>query len=273
MLKKDEQNLTGKLPLYLSVLRFGDRMDFIRCSKIARDFPDINSKYRSNNEFNPKLLNLPENASEEFYEHFQAAAHGAVDLATVSGGYRERNDLRIKGSYVSRYNLSIDNKRLKTVFEHTQQPKSKINEIINNNVRRKIASLAGINTCTDSEHATCKADTQNGVMFGIHSTWADLQQVKIPESMSLLEKMQIEHNLEILSAETKDAINNEVARLQKEGIQMQLGSLTQDVLKSSVAQKVLATRGLQVVKENRSANFNSANKHCFEEIFTVTPAN
>jgi hypothetical protein len=260
---------------YTAIIRFADRMDFIRCSTVNNNFPTFNDKTVNN--FNTNLLNLPQqeqikfssNNSEKtlFQRHLEAAMHGAVDLAEVAGGYHSKEqDLRTKGSYDSRYNLAIDNQRIKFSFEHTDKPVSQLNEAIDNNVRRKIAQLAGINTCIDPQHNVCKADTINGISRGIHSTWNDLSQITVPKTMSLLEKMQIEHDFSLLSQATQEAINLEVARLKTEGIQMSLGTLTQNTLKSDAAKATLKKRGITVISEQRARGFNNLNEQVYYEM-------
>jgi hypothetical protein len=260
---------------YTAIIRFADRMDFIRCSTVNNNFPTFNDKTVNN--FNTNLLNLPQqeqikfsinnNEKTLFQRHLEAAMHGAVDLAEVAGGYHSKEqDLRTKGSYDSRYNLAIDNQRIKFSFEHTDKPVSQLNEAIDNNVRRKIAQLAGINTCIDPQHNVCKADTINGISRGIHSTWNDLSQITVPKTMSLLEKMQIEHDFSLLSQATQEAINLEVVRLKTEGIQMSLGTLTQNTLKSDAAKATLKKRGITVISEQRARGFNNLNEQVYYEM-------
>ena len=262
---------------YTAIIRFADRMDFIRCSTVNNNFPAFNDNTSNHGYFNTNLLNLPQqeqikfsinnNEKTLFQRHLEAAMHGAVDLAEVAGGYHSKEqDLRTKGSYDSRYNLAIDNQRIKFAFEHTDKPVSQLNEAIDNNVRRKIAQLAGINTCIDPQHNVCKADTINGISRGIHSTWNDLSQITVPKTMSLLEKMQIEHDFSLLSQATQEAINLEVVRLKTEGIQMSLGTLTQNTLKSDAAKATLKKRGITVISEQRARGFNNLNEQVYYEM-------
>ena len=275
--KIEQQHQDARIRIYTKVIRFADRMDFIRCSIVNDDFPKFNSQTATNSYFNTSLLNLPQqeqikfsssNSDKTLFQcHLEAAMHGAVDLAEVAGGYHSKEqDLRTKGSYDSRYNLAIDNQRIKFAFEHTDKPASQLNETIDNNVRRKISQLAGINTCIDPQHNLCKADTINGISHGIHSTWNDLSQVIVPNSMSLLEKMQIEHDYSLLSEATQNAIELEVNRLTAEGIQMSLGTLTQDTLKSSAAKATLKTRGITVISEQRARGFNKLKEQAYYEM-------
>ncbi|MGO0307832.1 hypothetical protein ACTL6P_14720 [Endozoicomonas acroporae] len=69
--------------------------------------------------------------------------------------------------------------------------------------------------------------------------------------MTLLEKMQYEHDPSLLSPATKLALEQEIQRLKSEGIRMNPGTLTQKTLASKEAQKVLKKRGIAVVREKR----------------------
>jgi uncharacterized membrane protein len=269
----EKQTNDEDLKKYIIVIRNADRMDYGRCSTIGYDFPNLTTT-SSAAAFNSVLLNLPEeekvqftNIQEKktlFQRHLEAALHGAIDLATVAGGHNK--DLREKGSYDNRYKLTIDNQRIKIAFEQTDIPVSQLNEILDNNVRRKIAQLAGIHTCTDLEHKTCNPDTTEGITHGIHSSWLELKQVKVPEIMTHLEKMQIEHDFSLLSQETQDTINLEVARLKTEGIKMSLGTLTQNTLKSDAAKETLKKHGITVTNELRARGFNDSGEQVYHEM-------
>ena len=62
--------------------------------------------------------------------------------------------------------------------------------------------------------------------------------------MTLLEKMQFEHNQGLLSQATRDEIQKEVERLRWQGIPMQLGTLTQTTLNSPAAKRKLEDEGI-----------------------------
>ncbi|USE35550.1 hypothetical protein [Endozoicomonas sp. SCSIO W0465] len=126
-------------------------------------------------------------------------------------------------------------------------------DFINDNARRKIARLAGIHTCSDPDHKTCGTDSQRGVTRGIHNSWYDLQQIKLPACMTRLEKMQCEYgDMDVLSEETRQAIAVEVQRLKSRGIPMNLGTLTQKTLGSEPAKRILKDdRGCTVTTVKR----------------------
>ena len=134
------------------------------------------------------------------------------------------------------------------------------------NVRRTIARLAGIHTCSDPDHKKCRADTQQGITRGIHNSWHDLQQIRIPDGMTRLEKMQCEYDMGVLSEETREAIATEVQRLTSQGILMDLGTLTQETLRSMPAKRKLTMRGLDVVTEKRLRGYDEADNPRFAQM-------
>jgi hypothetical protein len=270
---KDEEGLDDDLRTYLRVLRFGDRMDFIRCSTVTADFPAWNQQ-AAIGAFDPDRLDLPPEVKADFspvpeqktpfQRALEACMHGAVDLAAVTGGRDQ--DLRQQGSYVSQYGLTPDGNKLKRAFERTSQPLAKLDGFLDDNVRRVIAAHAGINTCVDDDHASCQADTHRGVTRGIHNSWHDLAQIRIPAGMTRTEKMQCRHDLSVLDTTTRQAIHAEVTRLKTEGIRMNLGTLTQTTLKSAAAVETLNQRGLDVVTEKRRRGYDSPNEPNWQQV-------
>ncbi|WP_422138780.1 hypothetical protein [Endozoicomonas sp. ALC020] len=252
---KDEQNLPDPVRWYLRILRFADRMDVIRCFGVAPYFPGLTVTRPPG--FDATRLDLPaqltkEFSSEpgnksEFQRHLEAAMHGAADLARVTGhlqDYRRKNYTKVYGLNDSGSNISEN-------FEWTTEPLQRMNQFIDDNVRRKMAQEAGIIVCSDPSHKACKANQKKGIIRGIHNSWHDLGQVEIPAGMTLLEKMQYEHDPSLLSPATQQALKKEIQRLKSEGIRMNLGTLTQKTLASEKARKVLKKRGITVVSEKR----------------------
>ncbi|WP_422135104.1 hypothetical protein [Endozoicomonas sp. ALD040] len=252
---KDEQNLPDSVRWYLRILRFADRMDFIRCRGIGADFPGLTVTRTLG--FDATRLDLPAQLTRdftaepdnktEFQRHLEAAMHGAADLARVTGQLQDRR----KKSYTRVYGLNSDGSKISENFEWTTEPVQRMNQFIDDNVRRKMAQQAGIIVCSDPSHKACKADQKKGITRGIHNSWYDLRQVTIPAGMTLLEKMQYEHDPSLLSPATQKALAKEVQRLRSEGIRMNPGTLTQTTLASEEARKVLEQRGIAVVSEKR----------------------
>lgn len=250
-----------KLRSYLHVLRFADRIDAIRCTGVASDFPGLAKTDCS--DFDASRLGLPSKLQEQFVTNpdqksdfqleLEAAMHGAADLVQVTGHLA--SDHRAV-PYVSAYRLAPDSERLNVQFEWTPIPRQKMNDFVDNNVRRKIARQAGLNTCSTADHEECQTDTQNGRTRGIHNSWHDLKHVRIPSRMTLLEKMQFEHNEGLLSQATRDEIQKEVERLRCQGIPMQLGTLTQTTLKSPAAKRKLEDEGIEVLSAKRLRGYH-----------------
>ena len=274
---------------YLRILRFADRLDIIRCTGVDENFPGLTADNPADqSEFNASLLDLPPELGKfsadpgkksRFQRHLEAAMHGAADLAQVTGHlpYDHRPD-----PYAQSYQLTPEAKKLTVQFEHTHRPMGRMDGFIDDNVRRTIARLAGIHTCSDPAHKKCRADTQQGITRGIHNSWHDLQQVKIPDCMTRLEKMQCEYDMGVLSKKTREAIAAEVQRLKARGILMNLGTLTQETLRSKPAKRKLTMRGLEVVSEKRLRGYDEADNPRFVKMrvprnnpdsVAATPAN
>ncbi|WP_448218112.1 hypothetical protein [Endozoicomonas sp. 2B-B] len=249
-----DQKLTETVCWYLRILRFAVRMDFIR-HIVEPEFPGLATQPQF---FNPSYLDLPDQwarnfTSEpdhktEFQRHLEAAMLGAANLVQVTT--MNPVDAR-KNPYTEVYGLMPDGKKITLQFDQTAEPVQGMDRFIDDNVRRKIAKMAGIITCSDPNHKACKSDQNKGITYGIHNSWYDLRQVAIPAAMTLLEKMQFEHDPSLLSPATLQAIEEEVQRLKSEGIRMNTGTLTQETLDSEEAQKVLEDRGIAVVSEKR----------------------
>ncbi|WP_422135115.1 hypothetical protein [Endozoicomonas sp. ALD040] len=257
---KAEQNLSESVSCYLHVLRFAVLMDKIRSKGVSPNFPGLTMAQRripdaSDLDLPPHLAT--DSASEqdfktEFQQHLEAAMHGAADLVQVQTKHPWKPTLdKRENPYIQVYGLVPDGKKITMQFDLTAEPVQRMNRFIDDNVRRKIAKQAGIITCSDPSHKTCKADQNKGITYGIHNSWYDLSQVRVPAAMTLLEKMQFEHDPSLLSPATLQAIEEEVQRLKSEGIRMNHGSLTRETLNSEEAQKVLKDRGIAVISEKR----------------------
>ncbi len=260
---KSDQGLSSSVRRYLHVLRFADRMDFIRCTGIDASFPGSFKDRQQPGHFDASLLDLPSQVTRDFtndpalkpdfQRQLEAAMHGAADLLQVTGNKRE--DCR-PDSYVQTYQLEPDEATITEKFELTPLPLKNMEKYLDDNVRRYIASRAGIHTCTSSDHKDCKTNCRRGITRGIHNSFHDLRQVRVPTGMTRLEKMQCRQGFSLLSVETQGAIAQEVQRLQLKGILMSLGTLTQETLKSRRAKRVLAKRGFAVVSRKRFRGYN-----------------
>ena len=251
--------VSEKLRSYLHVLRFADRLDVIRCTGVPSDFSRLAKT--SCLKFDASRLDLPvqlqatnPDQKSDVQLELEAAMHGAADLVQVTGHLSF--DHRAV-PYVTAYQLVPDSERLNVQFEWTPTPRQRMDNFVDNNARRTIARLAGLNTCSTPDHKECRTDAQKGRTWGIHNSWHDLKQVRIPERMTLLEKMQFEHNEGLLSQATRDEIQKEVERLRCQGIPMQLGTLTQTTLKSPAAKRKLKDNGIEVVSVKRLRGYNS----------------
>ena len=274
-----EDDIHGKvnppksLHRYMQVLRFADRLDILRSCAVDASFPAL-TKTRQKG-FDPKRLNLPQHCAagfsadsstkSHFQRHLEAAMHGAVDLAQVTGGLY--CDLR-EEPYARRYKLKPDDddKLLASYFERAVQPLTALDEFIDDNVRRTIARLSGINTCSTPDHKRCRSDTRLGVTYGIHNSGYDLKQVRIPPGMTRLEKMQCEYDLTLLRPETLAGINREADRLRAEGLTMNPGTLTQETLSSPAARRVLRNRGITVITEQRRRGYDETGNPVYETV-------
>ena len=248
-----------KLRSYLHVLRFADRLDAIRCTGVPSDFPGLATTGCL--DVDASRLDLPvqlqatnPDQKSDVQLELEAAMHGAADLVQVTGHLS--SDHRAV-PYVTAYQLVPDSERLNVQFEWTQTPRQRMDNFVDNNARRTIARLAGLNTCSTNDHKECRTDAQNGRTWGIHNSWHDLKRVRIPERMTLLEKMQFEHNEGLLSQATRDEIQKEVERLRCQGISMQLGTLTQTTLKSAAAKRKLKDKGINVVPVKRLRGYKN----------------
>ncbi|WOG25551.1 hypothetical protein [Endozoicomonas sp. 8E] len=270
---KSDQNLSTRVRGYLHALRFADRMDFIRFSGVDASFPGFLTGRQKFRQFDPSRLDLPTQLTRDFtldpalkpdlQQQLEAAMHGAADLLQVTGS--DSKDLRTV-PYVQTFQLKPDRTAITDKLEQTPLPLQNMEKYLDDNVRRYIASRAGINTCSSPDHTECKTDQQKGTTRGIHNSFHDLRQVRVPERMTRLEKMQCRHGFRLLSIETQEAIVQEAQRLQSEGILMSLGTLTQKTLKSPLAKKSLEQRGFAVVSQKRLRGYDDKGKVKLQEM-------
>uniref|UniRef100_UPI0021489EC2 hypothetical protein n=1 Tax=Endozoicomonas sp. YOMI1 TaxID=2828739 RepID=UPI0021489EC2 len=176
--RKGEQCLPEPVRWYLRLLRFADRMDIIRGCGVGADFPGLTVTQPLG--FDASRLDLPPQLTRdftsepgnksEFQRHLEAAMHGAADLARVTG---QLQDWR-KKNYTQVYGLNANGSKISENFEWTSEPVQRMNQFIDDNVRRKMAREAGMIVCSDPGHQACRADQNKGITYGIHNSWYDL---------------------------------------------------------------------------------------------------
>ena len=248
------QNACDPADRYVHVLHFANRLDAMRSCGVGEHFP-LDSITGYSEPLNPLgAVHIYPSFEEnpQFQRHLVAAMHGAADLAFVTGELK--HDHRTV-PFATRYQLEPDNAMLGALlgrqFEWTRFPAVKMDEFIDNNVRRVIAARASIYTCSDPRHSLCRSNQQLGVTYGIHNSGHELSQVRLPPAMTRLEKMQCGHDLSVLSRATRSSIDWEVKRLRRKGIAMSLGTLTQQTLASPAARATLRRREIELSTEYR----------------------
>ena len=257
---------------YLRVLHFANSLDSMRSCGVGEHFP-FDSISGDSEQLNPLVavnifLSSELRENPQFQRHLTAAMHGAADLAFVTGELK--HDHR-PVPFAIRYQLEPDNAMLGKQFESTRFPVVKMDEFIDNNVRRAIAARASIFTCSDSGHRLCHSDRQLGVTRGIHNSGYELSQVRVPPAMTRLEKMQCGHDLSVVSPAIQWAIAWEVKRLRSEGIAMSLGTLTQQTLASAAARATLKRRGIEVITEYRMRGRDQQGSPSYEQMLVPKP--
>ena len=261
---------------YLRVLHFANSLDSMRSCGVGEHFPlDLITGYSE-----PKhplgavniYLNVELRENPQFQRHLAAAMHGAADLAVVTGELK--HDHR-PVPFATRYQLEPNNAMLGLMlgrqFEWTRFPVEKMDEFVDNNARRAIAARASIYTCSDPGHRLCRSDQQLGVTHGIHNSGHELSQVRLPPTMTRLEKMQCGRDPSVLSSATQWAIDWEVKRLCHQGITMSLGTLTQETLASSAARATLRRRGIEVSTEYRKRGRDEQGNPSYEQMLVPKP--
>ena len=261
---------------YLRVLHFANSLDSMRSCGVGEHFP-LDSITGCSEPLNPLgavniYLSFELRENPQFQRHLAAAMHGAADLAFVTGELK--HDHR-PVPFATRYQLEPNNAILGIMlgrrFEWTRSPVIKMDEFIDNNVRRVIAARASIYTCSDPRHSLCRSDQQLGVTYGLHNSSHELSQVRLPPAMTRLEKMQCGHDLSLLSRVTQSSIDWEVKRLRRHGIAMSLGTLTQETLASPAARATLRRRGIEVSTEYRMRGRDQQGRPSYEPMLVPKP--
>ena len=269
------------------LLRLPDTIDIIRVLVVPVHWKEPQDPHTSSTVFNAGFLDLPESLKNNavFIKELGNLMEGAKDLAYVTGG-APVSDSSMSGSYLIRYALSGDNTKRKLKIARASNAYDSVRTALDDNVRRALARAAGLFTCQASHEkqdslyrtrtrADClREKNDREYLAAIHSEF-ELRQVRLPEGMTVLQKLMFEHSgssLNGLSEEQQKEVLNEIGRLQQQGIQPPLGTLTQEVLASPQARKRLREDyGLDVVSERRVYGRDEEGRACYETFLVTRP--
>ena len=261
------------------ILRLADRTDVVRITEIPEGWKQHQNVSRLYC-FDSRLLDLPETVSAGFQEDLDALLEGAKDLAYVTGGM-PRSDFSKSGSYLKRYNLLARNHKRRLKIARAVNAYDSVKTALDDNVRRKIASFAGLFSC-QADHtqktvlshnpACLKEKNDREYLAAIHSE-LELRQVRLSERMTILQKMLFEQRgLECLPQNLREEAQREIDRLKEKGIQPPLGTLTQETLRNPLARKRLRLDyGLDVISEDRFCGWLENGKALYDTFFVTRP--
>ena len=266
-----DDQCSGEELLLRQVLRFGDVVDILRLVPLHKNFLEMTDKFVANSEsllrefgkFDPQAIELLAVVNNpNFSRSIKAALLTFRDLAALTGGWH----LKTENPVEVRHQLKVDNLQRRLLVERSPDPYTLMREVLDDLVRLKIAKLAGI--------SPCRSDHQDYVNYGsLPDCWdkttgvagtyrklhgeGELRQVRVPENMTLYEKVCFAAELAdedrlTLSFVTSTGIESEINRLRKEGIQPATGTPSQDELEQiyqkpdSIGASILADRGIVV---------------------------
>ena len=273
----DDQCSSEEL-LLRQVLRFGDVVDMLRLLPLPKNFLEVKDSFVTDPVSTPRKLGIffdPQAIellavvdNPMFTRMMKAALLTFRDLAALTGGWH----LRSSNPAADRYQLKVDNQQRRLLVEHSPDPYTQMREVLDDLVRLKIAKKADISTCLDQaghrDYAqngstpSCWNKTTAGVgaYHKLHSE-VELRQVRVPEEMTLSEKVCFASQSELpdadrpaLSPAIRSSIDGEINRLRQEGIQPATGTPSQDELQQmyerpdSKGASILAERGIVVQK-------------------------
>ena len=232
------------------VLRLADRLDIVRMQDFDDSFLDLSDAQKSD---------------PAFMAHWQAIKDGARYLAYVTGGLPSG---KASDVLLERHQLNPDNNKRKLKVTRAVNAYQSVTSVLDDNVRRAILSMAGLSICQAAHskaglkrtggRAACVQMTEGGAerLVAIHNE-QELQQVQLPSSMTVLEKLQFETmGLDGLSPEHQSSVRSEVERLKRDGIKPPLGTLTQNTLESPAARKMLRdVYALEVQEQQRFCGY------------------
>ena len=261
--------------LLRKVLRFGDAVDMLRLLPLPKNFLEVNDSFatdplsapREPDKFDPQAIELLALINNPLFTRMiKATLLTFRDLAALTGGWH----LESSNPAADRYQLQVDNQQRRLLVEHSPDPYTLMREVLDDLVRLEIAKQAGISTCLDQDGHRDYADNgstpscwdKTTVAFGAYRklhTEAELRQVRVPDAMTLSEKVYFASQSELpdddrlaLSFVTRLGIDCEINRLQQEGIQPATGTPSQDELgqmyerPDSAGAYILNNRGIVV---------------------------
>ena len=255
--------------LLRQVLRFGDVVDILRLVPLQKNCLEVTDKFVANpesllrvsEEFDPQAIELLAVVNTpNFTRSIKAALLTFRDLAALTGGWH----LKTENPVEVRYQLKVDNLQRRLLVERSPDPYTLMREVLDDLIRLKIAERAGISPCysghldyvNDGSLPDCWDETTGiaGTYRKLHSE-GELRQVRVPENMTLYEKVCFAAELPdedrlALPVITRTGIESEINRLRKEGIQPATGTPSQDELQQmyerpdSIGVAILADRGI-----------------------------
>ena len=264
--------------LLRQVLRFGDVVDMLRLLPLPKNFPEVMDSFVINpvsaprkfgRFFDPRAIELLTTTNNwMFTQLIKAALLTFRDLAALTGGWH----LESSNPAADRYQLEVDNQQRRLLVEHSHDPYTQMREVLDDLVRLEIAKRAGISPCLDQvghQYYVINGSTPScwnkmtgdaGAYHKLHSE-VELRQVRVPEKMTLTEKIYFVAASEIPDADRltfstaiRSGIGGEINRLRQEGIQPATGTPSQNELgqmyerPDSKGASILAKRGIVVQK-------------------------
>ena len=258
------------------VLRFGDVVDMLRLLPLPKNFLEVKDSFVTDPVSTPRKFGrsfdlqaielLAAINNPMFTQVIKAALLTFRDLAALTGGWH----LESSNPAANRYQLQVKNQQRRLLIEHSHDPYTQMREVLDDLVRLEIAKKADISSCLDQDGhrdyaqngstPSCWNRTTVGVgsYFKLHSE-VELRQVRVPEKMTLTEKVCFAAESELpdadrpaLSFDIRTSIAGEINRLRQEGIQPAIGTPSQAELQQmyerpgSIGASILANQGIVV---------------------------
>ena len=263
--------------LLRQMLRFGNVVDILRRAPLPKNFLEVKGSFAADPEptqqepdtFDPQTIELLAVINNPLFTRMiKAALLTFRELAALTGGWH----LESSNPAADRYQLEVDNQQRRLLVEHSHDPYKHMREVLDDLVRLEIAKRAGISPCLDQDGhrdyvnngstPSCwnKKTGDAGAYHKLHSE-VELRQVRVPEKMTLTEKIYFVAASELPDADRltfstaiRSGIGGEINRLRQEGIQPATGTPSQDELQQmyerpdSKGASILAKRGIVVQK-------------------------